>query len=164
MQNTIFHKPTRWVIKTASVLLWLTVAAPASAAIEAYQFDDPQQEETYRKLIKELRCTVCQNQDIGDSNAELAQDLRRKTYEMVAAGKSEQYVLDYMASRYGDFVLYRPRMQVNTILLWLGPFLLLLTGIVVVVRFIRGRGAGDEQALTEQDRRRAEKLLQEGKR
>jgi cytochrome c-type biogenesis protein CcmH len=132
---------------------------PADAAIETYQFDDPQQEATYRKLIKELRCTVCQNQDIGDSNAELAQDLRRKTYEMVVDGKSEEYVLDYMSSRYGDFVLYRPRMKTSTVLLWLGPFLLLLTGVIVVVRIIRGRRSHSEQALSEQERQRAEQLL-----
>jgi cytochrome c-type biogenesis protein CcmH len=139
------------------VLLSL-VSLSSQAAIDAYQFDDPEKEALYKKLVKELRCTVCQNQDIGDSNAGLAQDLRRKTYEMVSAGKDEDFVLDYMAQRYGDFVLYRPRLQSNTLLLWIGPFIILIVAVFFLLKFIRR--SEDEIPLSETDRAAAEQLLE----
>ncbi len=140
------------------VILMLVVSMPSVAAIDAYQFDDPEKEALYKKLIKELRCTVCQNQDIGDSNAELAQDLRRKTYEMISAGKGEEFVLDYMSQRYGDFVLYRPRLQIKTLLLWVGPFIILFIALFFLLRFIRR--PADEPSLTDADRAQAEQLLE----
>lgn len=141
------------------LLMLLVLPMTVAADIDAYHFDDPNQEALYKKLIKELRCTVCQNQDIADSNAELASDLRRKTYKMVSEGKSEGYVKDYMSQRYGDFVLYRPRLQTNTLLLWAGPFIILLIGVFVLLRFIRRKPAEGETILTEADRSRAEDLL-----
>ena len=110
---------------------WFT---PLQAAIEAYQFDSPQMEADYNKLINELRCLVCQNQNLAGSDADLAQDLRRETYQMLSQGKSPQQVVDFMVERYGDFVLYRPQFKSNTYLLWLGPFLLLLCVLVLLVR------------------------------
>ncbi len=139
------------------VLLSL-VSLSSQAAIDAYQFDDPEKEALYKKLVKELRCTVCQNQDIGDSNAGLAQDLRRKTYEMISAGKDEDYILDYMSQRYGDFVLYRPRLQKNTLLLWIGPFIILIASVFFLLKFIRR--SEDEVPLSETDRAAAEQLLE----
>jgi cytochrome c-type biogenesis protein CcmH len=139
------------------VLLTL-VSLSSQATIDAYQFDDPEKEALYKKLVKELRCTVCQNQDIGDSNAGLAQDLRRKTYEMVSAGKDEDFILDYMSQRYGDFVLYRPRLQSNTLLLWMGPFIILIVAVFLLLKFIRR--SEDEVSLSETDRVAAEKLLE----
>jgi len=91
-------------------------------------------EADYNQLIKELRCLVCQNQNLAESNADLAQDLRRETYEMLKAGKSQQQVIEFMVARYGDFVLYRPRFKPSTYLLWLGPFLMLLLVITLVLR------------------------------
>ena len=139
------------------VLLTL-VSLSSQATIDAYQFDDPEKEALYKKLVKELRCTVCQNQDIGDSNAGLAQDLRRKTYEMVSAGKDEDFILDYMSQRYGDFVLYRPRLQSNTLLLWMGPFIILIVAVFLLLKFIRR--PEDEESLSETDLVAAEKLLE----
>jgi len=110
---------------------------PAQAAIEAYEFDSPQMEADYNQLINELRCLVCQNQNLSGSNAELAQDLRRETYQMLQQGKSQQEVVDFMVARYGDFVLYRPQFKASTYLLWLGPFLLLLVVLFVVIRRLR---------------------------
>ncbi|MFW2440347.1 MAG: cytochrome c-type biogenesis protein [Arenicellales bacterium] len=140
------------------VVLMIFAAMPSLAAIDAYQFDDPEREALYKKLVKELRCTVCQNQDIGDSNAELAQDLRRKTYEMISSGKDEEFVLDYMSQRYGDFVLYRPRLQSSTILLWVGPFIILIIAVFFLLKFIRR--SEDEVPLTDADREQAEQLLE----
>jgi len=131
------------------------------AGIETYQFETAEQEALYKKLTKELRCTVCQNQDIADSNAELATDLRRKTREMVSRGENEQFVLDYMSQRYGDFVLYRPRLQANTLVLWIGPFLILLLAMVVVFRFVKGRTQAIPATLSEQQRKRLRELLGE---
>ena len=152
-----------WMIKFSLpiVLLMLFASMPSIAAFDAYQFDDPEKEALYKKLIKELRCTVCQNQDIGDSNAELAQDLRRKTYEMISAGKDEDFVLDYMSQRYGEFVLYRPRLQINTLLLWVGPFIILFIALFFLLRFIRR--PEDEVPLTDADRAQAEQLLERDK-
>jgi cytochrome c-type biogenesis protein CcmH len=113
--------------------------APLQAAIETYEFDSPQIEADYNKLVDELRCLVCQNQNLAGSDADLAQDLRRETYEMLSQGKSPQQVVDFMVERYGDFVLYRPRFKSNTYLLWLGPFLLLMCVLVILVRRLVSR-------------------------
>jgi len=110
---------------------------PAWAAIEAYEFDSPEMEADYNQLVDELRCLVCQNQNLAGSDADLAQDLRRETYEMLQQGKSQQEVVEFMVARYGDFVLYRPQFKSSTYLLWLGPFLLLVVVLVVVVRRLR---------------------------
>lgn len=149
-----------WMKRIFLPLLMLMIFAslPSHATIDAYQFDDPEKEALYKKLVKELRCTVCQNQDIGDSNAGLAQDLRRKTYEMISAGKDEDYILDYMSQRYGDFVLYRPRLQKNTLLLWIGPFIILIASVFFLLKFIRR--SEDEVPLSETDRAAAEQLLE----
>lgn len=114
--------------------LWV---APMQAVIEAYQFDSPEMEADYNQLIDELRCLVCQNQNLSGSDADLARDLRRETYQMLQQGKSQQEVVDFMVARYGDFVLYRPQFQSNTYLLWLGPFLLLVLVLYLVVRWLR---------------------------
>ncbi|MCP4471707.1 MAG: cytochrome c-type biogenesis protein CcmH [Gammaproteobacteria bacterium] len=110
---------------------------PAQAAIEAYQFDSPQMETDYNRLIDELRCLVCQNQNLAGSDAELARDLRRETYEMLRQGKSPEQVVEFMVARYGDFVLYRPQFKPTTYLLWLGPFLLMLGVLYLLVRRLR---------------------------
>ena len=111
--------------------------ASAQAAIEAYQFDSPEMEADYKRLIDELRCLVCQNQNLSGSDADLARDLRRQTYQMLQEGKTPQQVVDFMVARYGDFVLYRPQFKSSTYLLWLGPFLLLVLVLVLVVRRLR---------------------------
>ena len=110
---------------------WL---APVQASIEAYQFESAEMEADYNQLINELRCLVCQNQNLAGSDADLARDLRRETYDMLSQGKSQQQVIDFMVARYGDFVLYRPQFKSTTYLLWLGPFPLLLCVLVLLVR------------------------------
>jgi cytochrome c-type biogenesis protein CcmH len=110
-------------------------------------------------LAHELRCLVCQNQTLADSNAPLAQDLRNQIREQLAAGKSEQDVVDFLVARYGDFVLYRPPWKAATVLLWTGPFLFLAFGAFVLVRFVRRRRVA-EPALSAADRSRAAKLLE----
>lgn len=106
---------------------------PAMAATSSYDFSSPEQEQTFRELTRELRCPKCQNQDIGDSDAELAKDLRDKSFELLQEGKSKQDVIDYMAARYGNFILYKPPFMASTMILWFGPVLVMLAGFIIVV-------------------------------
>lgn len=145
----------------AWLLVLLLLPLFSQAAIEATQFDDSEKEARYKQLIAELRCLVCQNQNLADSNAELAQDMRRKTYELVQGGASSDDVVDYMVKRYGDFVLYRPPFRLSTLLLWLGPFAILAGGVVLLVVFIRARGRQAGAALSDTDLKRAKALLGE---
>lgn len=147
----------RWLL-IAILPLWM---GTIQANVEVLQFESPQMEERYRHLINELRCAVCQNQNLADSNAELAQDLRRKTYEMIIAGKSDDEIFDYMVARYGDFVLYRPPVNRSTALLWAGPFLIFIVAFIVLFRNLRRRSRQRSPALSEEEKREARKLLNE---
>ena len=112
------------ILLTAFFSLILAFSNMASASIETYPFDNAQQEQDYKVLINELRCLVCQNQNLADSNAELAQDLRKQIHTMlVEKNQSKEQVVDFMVNRYGDFVLYKPPVKSQTYLLWAGPFL-----------------------------------------
>ena len=146
--------------------LFLLVAGPAEADIEIHRFDDPQQEATYKQLIYELRCLVCQNQNLADSHADLAKDLREEIYEMVRAGKSRQEIIEFMVQRYGDFVLYRPPVKTETLPLWAGPFVLLLIALVVFVIIVRRRSSRGEKAqiIDAAAREKARRLLGESDR
>jgi cytochrome c-type biogenesis protein CcmH len=110
-------------------------------------------------LAHELRCLVCQNQSLAESNAPLAQDLRNEIREQMAAGKSDQDVIDFMVQRYGDFVLYRPPFKASTVFLWAGPFLFLVLGFFLLFRFLRTRRVAPPQ-LSDAERARAAKLLE----
>jgi cytochrome c-type biogenesis protein CcmH len=118
------------------VALTALAAAAKEAAPEAA---DPALEARMTRITSELRCLVCQNQTIADSNADLAADLRRETRELLKQGKSDREVVDYMTARYGDFVLYRPPMRPTTVLLWFGPALMLAIGATVLVIVLRRR-------------------------
>ncbi|WP_310598083.1 cytochrome c-type biogenesis protein [Aeromonas aquatica] len=132
----------------ASLLLMagLFGAGQARAAIDVYTFGSDAQEQSFRELTKELRCPKCQNQDIADSNAGLAKDLRDKTYQMVREGKDKQEVVDYMVARYGNFILYDPPMMASTLILWLGPLLVIVIGATTVVVRSRRRSPAAVQA------------------
>lgn len=103
-----------------------------AAQVEIQQFDNPQQEADYRSLIQELRCPQCQNNNIADSNATIATDMRHKTLELLKQGKSKQEVVDYMVERYGHFVTYNPPLTPATIFLWAMPVLLILLGVGIL--------------------------------
>ena len=133
-------------------LLFLFVTAVWAA-------EDPALDKRVSALASELRCLVCQNQTLADSNAPLAVDLRNQIREQLKAGASEREVTDYMVARYGDFVLYRPPFKATTVLLWAGPFLFLVLGGFVLYRRITKR-AGPEPRLSQADRERAAKLLE----
>lgn len=153
--STASHSARSWVL--ALVLLW----APAAMAVQAFEFDSPQNRERFESLTAELRCLVCQNQSLADSNAELAQDLRRQVYERIRSGQSDRQIIDFMVARYGEFVLYRPPVRTSTWLLWFGPFMLLAIGIAVVLTVIRRRARARREAanLSPAERERARALL-----
>ncbi len=143
-------------------LFILCLWAPLTQARDAQPVggDDPAVEARLQKLSKELRCLVCRNESLADSPAGLADDLRREIREQIKAGKSDQEIIAFLQARYGEYILYRPRVRPITYLLWFGPFVILLAGLVLLFRYIKQRrDAITEQPLTDDDRRRAEKLL-----
>ena len=121
--------------------------------------ESPEVEKRVAGLAHELRCLVCQNQTLADSNAPLAVDLRKKIREQLAGGANEREVREFMVARYGDFVLYRPPLKASTIALWLGPFALLIVGLALLLRRLR-RPRASEPALSAAERERAAKLLE----
>jgi cytochrome c-type biogenesis protein CcmH len=123
------------------LLIILFLLSVNSYAVDTRQLSDPKQQESYEILTKELRCLVCQNQTIADSNAELAADLRRQVYEMLEQGKSREEIVQFMTDRYGDFVLYKPAFAGKTTLLWIAPVIFLLMGLITVFFFIRRKNA-----------------------
>ena len=114
-----------------------TVAAP----IETFKFDSAETEKIFHKLSEEIRCLVCQNQNIAESNADLAKDLRLEIYTMLENGKSEEEIVDFMVQRYGDYVLYRPPFKPMTWLLWFGPVIVFVIGMIYVVRLMKSQSA-----------------------
>ncbi|GAA5646579.1 cytochrome c-type biogenesis protein [Vibrio proteolyticus] len=116
-----------------AIVASLSISTLAMAAIQVYEFDTPEQEQQFKELSHTLRCPKCQNNSISDSNAELAQDLRQKVYEMTKAGKSKQEIVDYMVARYGNFVTYNPPFTASTSILWLGPLVVIVIGFGVIV-------------------------------
>jgi cytochrome c-type biogenesis protein CcmH len=129
---------------TRAFFLVLLLPLSLFAGIESHSFDNPAQEALYVKLTKELRCLVCQNQNLADSNADLAKDLREKAYTMVKQGKSHDQITEYMIARYGDFVMYRPPMKKSTYLLWIGPFVFLILALMVLFYFVRKNSSDDD--------------------
>ena len=145
----------------ASLLLALacTVAAAKDAPPVA---EDPVVEKRLIAISEEMRCLVCQNESLAGSRADLAMDLRRELRTLIKEGKTDAEVKEFMVSRYGDFVLYRPPVKPTTWLLWLGPFALMIAGIAILVAYLRRRSRELSDApLTEEDRQRADALLTE---
>ena len=124
-----------------TVIASLLLVTTASAIDAGKAFDDPELQARYEKLIDEVRCLKCQNQTIKDSNAFLAGDLRREIRRMIAEGKTDEEIADFLVARYGEFALYRPRMSGKTLVLWIAPFVLLLFGAFALVRIVRHRMA-----------------------
>jgi cytochrome c-type biogenesis protein CcmH len=125
----------------------LGLSLSVQAAIETYQFDSPEQEARFRQLGYELRCPKCQNQAIGDSDAEISGDLRAEVYRMLKEGATDAEIKDFMVARYGRYVLYNPPLDQQTLILWFGPAgLLVLGGILVVLRIRRSKKALEEGA------------------
>ncbi len=154
------------MLRRLILLMLLVLALPAMAVIETYQFDTELQRQRYNAFIEELRCPKCQNQNLSGSDSAIAQDLRRQIHQMIMAGKSDIEITQYMVDRYGDFVLYRPRFNAATAVLWLGPVVLLILGLGIWAMLSRRRKSAvpendDGDVLSEQDRQRLQRLLSE---
>jgi cytochrome c-type biogenesis protein CcmH len=151
-------------MKPITLIFLLLMAGASFAGVEYREFANPEQQEAYESLTSELRCLVCQNQTIADSNADLASDLRRQVYEMLQKGQSKDDIIKFMTERYGDFVLYNPPFKSKTVLLWFGPVLFFLIGVAFVILLIRRKQASPSKVLSEAERQKIRRLLDEGDR
>lgn len=143
------------ILMFASGPVWAEEARPLG--------DDPVVEARLKHLAVELRCLVCQNQTLADSNAPLAEDLRREVRDMIVKDMTDKEIIDFLVERYGDFVLYRPPLKATTTLLWAGPFVLLMVGATVLAITLRRRARKVvDTPVTDEEHRRVEKLLAEG--
>ncbi len=139
-------------------LVLMLLSAPAWSAIDVYEFESPLQEQRYRSLIDELRCPKCQNQNLSGSDAEVAKDLRNRTWQLLRDGRSDAEIRAYLVDRYGDFITYRPPLRAGTVLLWFGPFLLLVVVAFILLWRVRRKPAAP-LPLSEEERRRLATLL-----
>lgn len=141
-------------------LALLLLPVVSQAAIEEYAFQEEVQEERFKQLTYEMRCPKCLNSNIAGSDAPIAADLRKEVYDQILEGRTDQEILDFMSSRYGDFILYRPRLTAGTLVLWFGPVLLLLGGIIIVRRMmLQSQDAATETGLTQKEQEELDKLL-----
>ena len=145
-----------------SILLFFFILS-AQATIVAFKFDDADKEARFKQFSEELRCLVCQNQSLADSNAELAMDLRRELYKMIQNDATDDEIVSFMVDRYGDFVLYRPPVKPTTWLLWFGPFVLVVIGIIILFRVIRSTGKQTDARLTAEEQKQLDTLLENEK-
>ncbi|MBD1574963.1 MULTISPECIES: cytochrome c-type biogenesis protein [Vibrio] len=142
------------------VLLLVALSFPTFAAIEVFDFDTPAQEAQFQELSHTLRCPKCQNNSISDSNAELAKDLREKTYLMTKQGKSKQEIIDYMVARYGNFVTYNPPLNATTAILWVAPLSIVLFGFAFIFLRTRRRAALNKENPEQWDDQHEQRLQQ----
>jgi cytochrome c-type biogenesis protein CcmH len=151
-------------MKRLFALLLLALAVASGWAKDAAPLaDDPVVEQRLIDIAEEMRCLVCQNESLAASRADLAVDLRRELREQIRQGRTDDEIREFMVSRYGDFVLYRPRVKPITWLLWAGPFVLMISGIVALMMYLRRRNrATGEASLSADEASRAEALLNEG--
>jgi cytochrome c-type biogenesis protein CcmH len=152
-------------MKRLLALLLLALAVASGWARQAQPLaDDPAVEQRLISIAEEMRCLVCQNESLAASRADLAVDLRKELREQIRLGRSDEEIRDFMVSRYGDFVLYRPRVKPLTWLLWIGPFAFMIGGVVVLMMYLRRRNRDSAQtaSLSQDEASRAEALLNEG--
>lgn len=144
-----------------SLFLLALLASGPAWSIDPVQFDDPVHMERFKALVEEFRCLQCQNQNLADSDAPLAQDLRREIADMLRAGSSDDEIRGFLVQRYGDFVLYRPPVKPSTWFLWFGPLMLLLVSSAVVFIIVKRRAQVVETPLSQSDRAAADRLVQD---
>jgi len=154
--------PDIWQVASlfAIVLMALFPLQDLNAVVfESREFASKVDEQRYRDLIEELRCLVCQNQNVADSNAGLATDLRNEVHTMIVNGSSDQQIVDFMVARYGDFVLYRPPLRVTTLALWGGPLVLTFAGLWMLYRIMGRRTRDVDDGLSDLQRERLEVMI-----
>jgi len=144
------------IVISACCLFW---AAQSPAGLEKFDFSGNVDEDRYKELITEIRCLVCQNQSLADSDAELAHDLRQEVYDLMQKGQDNTQIVDFLVYRYGDFVLYKPPVKPSTYWLWYGPFALLVLGIIMLIKTVRQRGKQTDAGFSEREQARLDKIL-----
>lgn len=144
-----------------AILLSLTVISVNATPVDTYEFKSAENQKRALELAHSLRCPQCQNQNLIDSNSPVAQDLRLEVYQMVDAGKDYDEVIEFMTSRYGDFVLYKPRMEPKTYILWLGPIGFLVIGLLIGFFFVRKQRISqvEEQEISTEEQKELDRLL-----
>lgn len=142
--------------------LALLFSQSALAAIDVYEFNSEDERQRYQKFLDELRCPKCKNQNLAGTNSQIAVDLRRELHKMVISGKTDAEIIDFMVSRYGDFVLYRPPLKASTVALWAGPVVFLLVGFttVAVIVIRRRRVAPEAAELSEEEQKQLTAMLE----
>ena len=157
---------TKFIAVITSTLLFVLISLTSShvqaSPVDTYEFRDEVTKIRFNALTKELRCPKCQNQNLADSNSPIAADLRREVYDLLQEGKADIEIVNFMVARYGEFVLYRPRVSSLTYILWFGPILLVLIGIIVVVMVIRKKPKVQaEETLSAEQQSKLDNLLKE---
>lgn len=153
---TVCRRPLIMLSVLSVLAIW---SSGSFAAIDAYSFPDDESRARYDRLIEELRCPQCLNTSIAGSDSMISKDLRREVHRMIIDGKTDDEILDYMHERYGDFILYKPRLMRRTLLLWFGPLLILLVALAFLGRLIVKRSRVEAEELSEADEARLEQLL-----
>lgn len=143
-------------------LAFIFMQPALSSPVDTYEFKNEATKVRFNALTKELRCPKCQNQNLADSNSPIAADLRREVYDLLNQGKADSEIVDFMVARYGDFVLYRPRVSSVTYILWFGPAFLLLIGVIVVVTVLRSkRQKMVEETLSDDQKNQLDNILKD---
>lgn len=152
-------------MKKLIILMSVLLSFSVAAAIDVYTFKSDEQEALFKTLTTELRCPKCQNNNLADSNASLAKDMRQKTYTLVQQGKTEDEIVDYWVDRFGNFVIYKPPVTIATSILWIGPGLFVFLGIFIIVRNSRRRADTssdvEDDELTDADKDRLANILKD---
>nr|WP_290700094.1 cytochrome c-type biogenesis protein [Halomonas sp. UBA3074] len=143
----------------AALMLLVMASGAVGAGIELREFDDPVMEQRYRDLTSSMRCPLCENQAIDDSDAPISADMRERVYQLLQDGQSDIEIVNHMVQRFGEYILYNPRLESRTYLLWGLPIALVLLGALVVVLMIRARRHASAKALSVEERRRIEALI-----
>lgn len=151
----------KWLLMGFVILL--SSATLAMVDGHKYTFDDPREADRFRQLAEELRCPKCQNQNIADSDAPIATDMRDLVYEMMNDGQSNNDIVDFLIARYGDFVTYTPPFRLSTFLLWFGPFLLFVIGVVLLVAIRRNQTIPKHTSLSAEERAKLNAILEKAK-
>ena len=150
---------------TAAVLGGGLLFNLAYAVVDVREFQSEADEQRYHSLIEELRCPKCQNQNLNGSDSQIASDLRRELFRMIDEGQSDGEIKSFMVDRYGDYILYKPRLNAGTFVLWFGPAFLLLVGVIVLIWIVRKRAtavqSGPAAAMTEQEQQKIDAMLEQ---
>lgn len=154
-----------WLVNLGFACVLLFTLSVNATPVDTYEFKSMDNQQRAVALAHELRCPQCQNQDLVDSNSPVARDLRLEVYKMVDAGQSDDEIIQFMTSRYGDFVLYKPKLESKTYVLWLGPFILLLIGLMIGFVFVRKQRITTEKVteLSKEDQKQLDALLKQSK-